>query len=857
MTNQYLKDEIDQILAARQALLPQVGDAIEEVSEQSESVGRLLAVLSELSSLDHIDEDLQAIHRAVADVMRLLGSIEARVDGLKALQSRYSRPTINIGVSGEARVGKSTTLQKFSGLSDAQIPSGNGLPVTAVRSEVFNSTAGYADVTFRDQAAFIEQYVQPLLDVVNRAADLGIVIRSLSDLRHTDLPNHLGNNVDSVAADSLRRLQDAKTSLDSYAPYLTGRGERVGLDDLRRFVAYPTNEEITSQENGGGAASRAYIAVKAVKIYCAFPGLDGVKIGLVDLPGLGEIGEAVADMHLSGLEDGVDQILLIMRPSESEGYVKGGISSNIDQLRRIQPGIRRRADLITAGINVYDGHDQTAQSLEDDFRRRINAAQESDAIQVERYQAIDSDSVADLFDRLLAKISERLPVMDREVFDYVLGERDLQDDISRTLSQLSHTLNQVLRRIPLEERWLAGQIERVSKSLKDDYNRYEVELAAAANSAGEWSQGFEADVKRIHADTKARIDDGFFLGRSRWQDAARGQTDYYVFYREEARRLRREIIAQYSGLDEFYDDHVGRLKSKAVDILLDNTGDLQRAFGITESDDATSKIDKVASELGGSIQDDDLDSALALLNSVQFSFRHNVFLNISKHLEALANPPETHQVPMGIENIRIELGGISDIDTKTTKVSAYLAAIAHDANTGIRKALLASDDKFGEYLSVCMSFFIDYLYRKDDENFTHFVVRRLISVYRDLILTDAASMAGDQAKTALIARAKDAITDVLLSSPAGDGGNTPNQSRRQPRRAGAPTAREAPSAHVPAERDQAPIGPEAATDTAPPAAEAGRVTPSQQDPAGSAKPRGKTKSPAQAFRSNIAFDDAQ
>jgi hypothetical protein len=287
--------------------------------------------------------------------------------------------------------------------------------------------------------------------------------------------------------------------------------------------------------------------------------------------------------------------------------------------------------------------------------------------------------------------------------------------------------------------------------------------------------------------------------------------------------------------------------------VADRSDSLRDAFGISASDDADARIDKVASELGGSIRDDDLDSALGLLKAVQFSFRHNVFLNISKHLEALANPVETHKVGKDrYENIRVELGGISDIDAKTTKLSTYLARIANDANDAIKDALLASDDRFGEYLSVCMSFFIDYLYRKDDDNFTHFVVRRLISVYRDLILTDTLSVVGDQVKTALIGRIKLAIKEAAVGSAAAAAGDTPSRSESPHRRAEAPRPR--PTAAVllvPAVPAPVITGP-APGQTEPAATAAPRAT-RPPDLAGLAVSREGTEAEAGGFRSNISF----
>ncbi len=742
-------------------MLPRVDSALSQTTNRVAGLESVLALLRELEPMKMDDEERGAVHHATTEIDRLRESQRSRVGALEALRTRFERDTVNIGVSGEARVGKSTTLQQFSGLSDTQIPTGKGLPVTAVRSMIFNSPDKHAEITFRDQASFIADYIAPLVDTINQVTSPQITIRSLAELRSVRLPDYLGNNVDSRTSNSLSSLKEAQASLETYERHLIGRESRVELEDLRRFVAYPTDDEIERAQADGKPAERAYLAVHEVKIYCEFPRLEEIKIGLVDLPGLGEIGDSVAATHLSGLEDGIDQVFLIMKPGDADGFVKSGIASNVDQLRRVQLGVRRRSDLIAAGVNVFTGRDELAQTLENDFRRKINDAQQDDAIDLVRFNATDAASVADLFDALLVRIGERLPRMDREAFEYALAEQETNDDVARTLDGLLHTMNQILKRIPLEDRWLNDQVKRISRRLKDEYNRYEVERDKGATNSGAWAESFKADVRRIHAETATALSDGFFLGKANWEYSAAGQTDYYVFYREEAKRLRREIIAKYGDLDDFYVDHVNGLKSDVLDIFFRNTGALSEAVGVKPTDDADARIEKLRDELSGSIRDPDLDAAFDLLKTVHFSFRHNVFLHIARHLESLANPGEDY--PAGspyAESIRMKLGGISDIDEKRDDLAKYLASIANEANDNIQNALNESEDKFGEYLAISISFFIDYLYRKDDDNFTNFVVRRLINVYRDQVLPQDSTVATDYPTTALVERIKLAIKKV-------------------------------------------------------------------------------------------------
>lgn len=752
-----IRSKVDAIIGQRRLLLPEVERESRAVVTRAETLRGLIALLAELHDAEKDVQSRSRIEELSSSLAQLVTGLESRVNILATVQRRFARDSVIIGVSGEARVGKSTTLQKFGGLTDTQVPTGDGLPVTAVRSEIVNSSDEYAEVTFRDQAAFVTDYIRPLLDVINARLTQPLAVHSFAGFRSLRLPENLGDNVDSVAADSLRRLREAQRSAETYAPLLTGGTSRIGLADLRRYVAYPTNDEVRSEEQGGAPANRAYIAVMSVKIHCPFPNLDGVRVGLVDLPGLGEIGASVADMHLHGLEDGIDQIFAIMRPTESEGFVKQGIASNLDHLRRIQPGIKRRGDLITAGINVYAGLDPTVQSLRDDFQRQINGAQASDRIELLTYSAIEEDSVAEVFDTLLQKIGARLPIMDREVFAYALGAADDAAALEATLAGLDQAMNDLLRRMPLPDRLLNQQINGISKAIVDAYNKYEVDLATAIGKKSDWYEEFDQKVRGIHTTIDGQIADGFFLGRQAWETSALGQADYYNWYREECKRLRREIIARYSGLDVFYDDQVVAFKLKVVQVLLDNTGNLWKRFRISDADGAELRIEKIANELGGTVRDDDLDSALALLKSVQFSFRNNVFLQISQHLERLANPDEQNAKGW---NIRLGLGNLSNVEEKIANLKKVLAEVSSKANAEIRNALLKHDDRFHEYLSVSMSFYIDHLYRKDFENFKHVVIRSIISEYRDLVLAREAGIEIDGKKKNLIDQVKGAIQDA-------------------------------------------------------------------------------------------------
>ena len=96
---------------------------------------------------------------------------------LRVLEARLARDTVNIGVSGQARVGKSTPPQSVSGLGDDQIPTGQALPVTAVRSRIFHAPdLRRATLRLHSFDTFVTDVVAPYhaeLDIAGLPGDTG------------------------------------------------------------------------------------------------------------------------------------------------------------------------------------------------------------------------------------------------------------------------------------------------------------------------------------------------------------------------------------------------------------------------------------------------------------------------------------------------------------------------------------------------------------------------------------------------------------------------------------------------------------------------------------------------------------
>jgi energy-coupling factor transporter ATP-binding protein EcfA2 len=220
---------------------------------------------------------------------------------LAHVRARVSRNTINIGVSGRARMGKSTLLQSLSGLGDNQIPSGEGPPVTAVRSRIFHSlTQSRAVLITHTEASFCTQVLAAYHEELGLPSSPG-TLAEFADYRYPA-------SVADLGSDTAKRLREMQESLPHYRRYLTGERREVKLSELRAWVAYP------AEDRTGAVPERLYLAVKEALITCPFPLDEAIDLALVDLPGLGEVVAGAEERHLEGLVNDVDFVIMVKRP---------------------------------------------------------------------------------------------------------------------------------------------------------------------------------------------------------------------------------------------------------------------------------------------------------------------------------------------------------------------------------------------------------------------------------------------------------------------------------------------------------------------------------------------------------------
>ncbi len=236
----------------------------------------------------------------------VLSQIEQQYNTFDKVQKRFDRKTLNIGVAGRARQGKSTLLQKLTGLTDNEIPSGEGMPCTSVQSNIYHITEGepHALVHFHSETTFLFEVIAPYYKALN-LANPPISIQAFRRSNFPAAPDSLEAETTSL----YNHLKDYYNYLDQYAQRLQSEphSETIGIEEVRRYVSQSYDADLKP-------IHFEHLAVRKVEIFCQFPMMEVEKLGLVDTIGLGDtrLGDEARMIHALGQD--VDFIMFVRRP---------------------------------------------------------------------------------------------------------------------------------------------------------------------------------------------------------------------------------------------------------------------------------------------------------------------------------------------------------------------------------------------------------------------------------------------------------------------------------------------------------------------------------------------------------------
>ncbi len=283
-----------------------VAAALEQARSLCQALTELASRRDSLASI--VPPDLAALLMEIR-FQEMRQQLEDTLPALGKLHARFSRPTLNIGVVGRARQGKSRLLQSLSGLTDAEIPSGDREHCTGTRSVLYHheQEATFADVYFYTERSFLDNVLRHYYSRLG----LGPCPHTLDSFAAADLSEQNRPTARLGAMfDHLRRYRD---KLPDYRQLLhTSSPARVPREKIREFVAQDTPD--------GRRVYSNYLAVEQVHIFCRFPHGDVGRVAFIDMPGLGDTGVGDEERLIETLGREVDFVLFVRKPSSDGDY---------------------------------------------------------------------------------------------------------------------------------------------------------------------------------------------------------------------------------------------------------------------------------------------------------------------------------------------------------------------------------------------------------------------------------------------------------------------------------------------------------------------------------------------------------
>lgn len=553
-----VSDQIAEILKQRKSRLPQLEGILKRCAPIQQPLNEVDNMLDDLASQSSDNERLvYTCGKCRERIAGFRNDLNKLIQEVGVARTRFNRDTINIGFAGTKGTGKSFLLQKLSGLTDNEVPSADGMPVTAVRCNIKNSSENKAHVLFYDAQGFLENRVQPFCRELHINAPV-----TLEEFRRMQLPPSFESDKEEIYR---QKLLDYQQALHEYEGLLTGTEQAIELADLRKYVSYT----LPRADRPGGDPVHYYLAVSKVDINCTFPRTDVTSLQLIDLPGLGELDPSLESRHTDSFKDMVDLCLYVRRPSGTRMDWDQQAQKALDTLTDNCPLSRAKAaDFILMVINAGGCNEENAIIMADETSQKLGTR-----YTILRTASSDSDGLSqDVLVKALNHLAKTLPENDAVIFSSLSDQfRSIQSGLEEFLTNAKRLLRQEGQGQDMQE--ITQQAARDAKRSFATQNRdvlNELERGAAGQ---EDPEALLAKLEQIEAELDEYFSNGMEKGsQEEWLKYAReriAEDNTPDKLRADSINAMRVHIAQNfsTTLDIVYAKYVSDLQQNAVDAL--------------------------------------------------------------------------------------------------------------------------------------------------------------------------------------------------------------------------------------------------------------------------------------------------
>lgn len=654
--------QIAQIIQKRRPLAQKIETVESNLKTLSAALRKLEKQRDHL--LGRVDDSGTVGRPREIDFSAVQRSIDNELTTLNNLRARFSRNTLNIGVVGRARQGKSRLLQSLTGLSSAEIPDGSGQHCTGVRSNIYhNAEIGetYAEVCFHTERSFLDEVIAPYYWQLKLGAH-PLTIEEFTNAL-PPLPKELQKNAQyATKYEHLKRYH--KPYLDKYRNCLSEIPLRINQNEIREYVAQDTVD-------GQLSIYFNYLAVREVKIVCSFPNVDIGQIVLVDMPGLGDTGIGDPERMIKTLGQDIDLVLFVRKP-DSMGDFWADVDVSLYDLANealIDLPVKEWSFMV---INRVTG---TADNLRN--CKSFAATISEKNIRVQDVVIADcsnsKEAQTEILDRVLDYLGQRVEVLDRQ---YASACQDrliqLQRDISGELEKAKKSLGTG------GDGWFRMFITLFEEFWRDLTRELQDLTSSMISERDTDDQSFNIAVDS--AITTCRLETGIPNLKKIEQKSVSAGADM-IAYAECLHEVRTHLSKQFLSLDIALKESLENAKCRVVEILKTHCK-LEKIAEGDGSEFLNNLSEKIPDDLTG------LKLGFQTLATFELQYRGLVQHRIRRHLDVLTPDRTTYRLKESfIDKIWREIKGESPTFSPAEKIALNLSKAQSEAVNNCEKEL--------------------------------------------------------------------------------------------------------------------------------------------------------------------------
>ncbi|MDR0327797.1 MAG: hypothetical protein LBI05_05830 [Planctomycetaceae bacterium] len=637
-------EKINQILKERQKIAEKTDKTIENIRAVESALYSCSSLLKRAMGI-LLDEQRVNAEQLQGELERIINTkIQQIRQRVSQLGLRFNRKTFNIGVTGNAGIGKSQLLQSLTGLPNDLIPARNpknpmGGSCTGAPSVIVNNTDSdrvYADVEFYQEADFFEEIIKPYyraLDPEQKWLPSPSNFYEFANSPFPSLPAESSGNT------RIRNLYDAlklrQTNANQYQRDFGRRLPNVEKpDEIRRYVA---------QKDKDNRPIMDWIPVKMVMIYCPFKGRDGERItdqiSVCDTPGLGDIGCKADDNLMRNIAENVDAVWMLNMITAASQIVK---QSDSDLYALIDDAVPEWTpqDWVYGVINRYtDANSQHVEVFRQELKKR-----HIDVRNVYDLDARQPEDVLSVFHSTLDDIVENQKVLDEKLYNA------RYDQVKQLFDEIVKLTGSLMGLFPAQGGDATGFMTAIAKFDQEIWkklgNKLNVLVKKFAEQKEKDNDEFLNNLKELESELAAtpglptQEEFAYYLGTV-------GLRAGHSF---ECQKIRRLIIGEFDRMDQGFTELFDRLRDEAKECFTaEDGGKLGNIVFPSDGDTTQSWWALLADEIG-LLGETELSkniarriaSALRKFDEATLSFRGFLLPRVLPHLDTLDPDGSAH-----------------------------------------------------------------------------------------------------------------------------------------------------------------------------------------------------------------------